>query len=113
VTDWVVNIRTGKCDVYCGRSSSAQFHYGNPFSHLPNTLASCRVDTREDSIHAFDDWLNGKHPEVEPERRQWILDHLPDLYHKKLGCFCRPQSCHCDILVRRAIEAHHAYPHSE
>jgi hypothetical protein len=96
----VVNTKTSSYDVYIGRSKTSAMHYGNPFSHLSYGLASVRVATREMSITAFGDWLNGAGwKDVEPERRRWILDHMQELKGKRLGCFCKPLGCHGDILA--------------
>lgn len=89
--------------VYVGRKDGSQFHYGNPFTHKKGTLANIIVGSREEAIVAFRDWLEGKaYQEVEPKRRQWILDHLAELKGKRLLCFCAPQACHGDILAEMA-----------
>lgn len=99
----VVNLKVAPYDVYIGRKSTGM-HYGNPFSHLNYGLASVRVSTREESVQAYDDWLNGdpKWAHVDPQRREWILNHITELKGKILGCYCAPQSCHGDVLARRA-----------
>lgn len=99
MTTTVVHVNDG-CDVYCGRRRHGM-HFGNPASHGPG-LASVKVGSREQAIQFFDDWLAGKHPDVEPDRRRWVLDNIPSLKGKRLGCFCRPKTCHCDVLVRLA-----------
>jgi hypothetical protein len=61
------------------------------------------VDTREESIELFDLWLQGEvYQDVEPERREWILKNIPRLKDQVLGCWCKPLSCHGDILASRA-----------
>lgn len=35
-----------------------------------------------------------------------LLKDLHELKGKTLGCFCKPLSCHGDILVRLADESH-------
>ena len=83
--------------VYIGRKRQGM-HYGNPFSCRPRSLAEVKVDSREESIEAFTQWLRGnKYLEVEPERRRWILDNMWRLRGKTLVCFCYPQDCHGDI----------------
>lgn len=102
----VVNIRHEKYDTYIGRKDGNE-HFGNPFSHLtsPN-LSTVKVDSREDSITAFKQWLSGEAWfDVEQERREWIIKNLDSLKDKTLGCFCRPKGgfrglyCHGQILV--------------
>jgi Domain of unknown function (DUF4326) len=98
----VINLRDTKIyDIYIGRKQNCAFHYGNPFSHLSATLAFERVNSREEAVEAYRAWLMGeKYQEIEPRRRQWILDHVIDLKDKTLGCFCAPLSCHGDILLQ-------------
>jgi hypothetical protein len=95
---FVVNIRKTSCDVYVGRKKFGP-HFGNPFSHLP--LPHCiPVGSRDEAIQAFKEWLDGSnHKDVEPERRQWVIDHLNDLKGKTLGCYCAPLPCHAQILA--------------
>lgn len=98
----VVNIRNDTYDVYIGRLRSGP-HYGNPFSHIGDSLATVIVSTREDSIQNFEDWLDGiAWLTIEQERRHWILKHISELRNKRLGCFCVPQFCHGTPLAIRA-----------
>jgi hypothetical protein len=90
----VVRIGTEPYDVYIGRSRDPRNNkWGNPFSHINGTLAQYKVNTREEAIRAY---------------RQWILtqpDLLADLHQLKgkvLGCFCKPKSCHGDVLAELA-----------
>jgi hypothetical protein len=89
----VVNINFEKYDVYIGRGSK----FGNPFSHIPNSAAPFPVDSREDAITAYKDWI-----ESQPEL---IKAAKKELKGKTLGCFCKPiYPCHGDILLRIANE---------
>lgn len=99
----VVNLRFQPYDVYIGRLRGIDEHFGNPFSHVGSSLARVRVQTREDAIMAFASWLRGTaYRDVEPRRRNWILENLHTLTGKRLGCFCAPQPCHGDVLARLA-----------
>lgn len=83
----VVHCKKEKYDVYIGRPSK----WGNPFSHMPNTLAKFRVKTREEAISEYREWItkgDGKH----------LLKDLHELRDKTLGCWCKPLSCHGDVL---------------
>jgi hypothetical protein len=85
-----VNIRKEECDIYCGRPSP----WGNPFTHLEGqTLAKFKVATREEAIEKYREWITNQ-----PE----LMASLHELKGKKLGCFCKPASCHCDVLVELA-----------
>jgi hypothetical protein len=86
-----VNLRTEPFDVYIGRGSQ----WGNPYSHLAGTKAKIAVASREDAIEAYEEWL--QEPAQARLRRQ-----IPTLKGKRLGCYCKPQSCHGDILARLA-----------
>lgn len=115
----VVNIRNRPlaCDVYVGRLARGM-HYGNPFGYIHEDGAqtvshAIRLkilpagSTREDTIKAYEAWLRGtEHQEWEPERRAWILRALASgaLKGKKLGCFCKPRTCHGDVLAKLAEE---------
>jgi hypothetical protein len=100
----VVHCQKSKYDVYIGRSRNTDSHYGNPFSHLDDTLASVKVDTREEAVGAFRSWLSGTdYKEIEPSRREWILSNIPTLKGKTLGCWClKGKACHGDVLKELA-----------
>jgi len=99
MTTTVVNKKGCRGDAYIGRRPYGM-HFGNPFTHRTDTLASVRVKTRDEAIQRYRTWLEGKtDQDVEPERRAWILEHLPELKDKRLACFCKPLACHGDVLV--------------
>lgn len=81
--------RTPKDAVYVGRPSK----WGNPFSHLPSSVARYRVATREEAVAAFEHSL--RH---DPR----LLDMLAELRGKDLVCWCAPRPCHADVLLRIA-----------
>ena len=52
-------------------------HYGNPFSPLDNTSAQVQTKSIAEAVDDFRKWLRGEaFQDVEPERRQWILDQI-------------------------------------
>jgi len=87
----VVHCKKEPFDVYIGRSKNSKDIWGNPFSHLPNTLAKFKVNTREEAIEKYEEWIL-----EQPE----LLKRLPELKGKTLGCWCYPKSCHGDILIK-------------
>ena len=96
----VVHCKRADYDVYIGRQKTG-FHFGNPFGTKEDSLATVLVPTRTDAIESFDKWLSGEEfQNIEPERRQWILENLHLLKGKRLGCFCKPKSCHGDVYVK-------------
>lgn len=105
----VVHCKREPFDVYVGRPARpTPRHYGNPFSNRPGTLAA---EVTTDPITDFYMWLVGdSHRDLEPERRRWILDTLPQLAGKVLGCWCvtpeRPEApCHGWVLVNLSAHA--------
>ena len=82
----VVHCRREPSDVYIGRPSK----WGNPFSHLANTLAKFRVRNRQEAIDKYREWIV-----QQPE----LMADLESLRGKTLGCFCSPRACHGDILI--------------
>lgn len=93
----VINVRTQKhlvrmaerdgTYVYIGRPSI----WGNPYSHEKDSLAQWRVKTRAEAIECYEAWLLNR-----PD----LLARLPELDGKWLGCWCRPLSCHGEVLAR-------------
>ena len=89
-TPEVVHCRKSKYDVYIGRPSK----WGNPFSHINDgkTMAKFVVGSRSEAIDRYREWI------TEGEGKL-LLNDLNELKGKKLGCWCKPKSCHGDILV--------------
>jgi hypothetical protein len=78
----VVHCRRQPFDVYIGRPSK----WGNPFK-LGNDA------DRETVLERYKAWL------MEQDE---LLADLPELRGKILGCWCKPDSCHGDILAELA-----------
>jgi hypothetical protein len=85
----VVHMKKEKYDIYIGRPSE----WGNPFSHRNGTLAAYKVETREEAVAAYRQWILTK-----PE----LLKRLPELKGKTLACWCAPLACHGDVLAELA-----------
>ncbi len=83
----VVHFKKEKYDVYCGRPS----FWGNPYSHKEETLAEFKVASRKEAIAKFEQHLLNN-----PE----MMSRLHELKFKTLGCWCKPKSCHCDVLKK-------------
>jgi hypothetical protein len=82
----VVNIKNSKYDIYIGRPSI----WGNPYSTKENSLAKYKTKTRKESVEKYKQYiLNNKE----------LLSKLSTLKGKRLGCFCKPKSCHGDIIA--------------
>lgn len=99
----LVNLRLGHdCDVYIGRSRD-HFHFGNPFGRTG--IATVIVPSKTIAIRNFRRWLDGvEFQEVEPQRRDWILQNLGSLKGRRIGCFCAPHPCHGDVYIEKLHE---------
>lgn len=88
---YVVHCQKDKYDVYIGRPSK----YGNPFSHREGTLAQFKVDTREEAISCFRNYVLST---------PWLFNAIKkELKGKILGCFCYPNfPCHGEVLAEIA-----------
>ena len=87
----VVHCKRAPFDVYIGRPGP----WGNPFSHKPSTVrGTVRVATREEAVRRYEAWLLAQPGLVARARRE--------LRGKVLGCWCKPDRCHGDVLARIA-----------
>lgn len=97
----VVNVKTEECDVYCGRAMPNRGLLASPWAN------KYKLETereRSAAIQAF---------ERDLLENPVLLVRLVELRGKRLGCWCRPKPCHCDVLARWAdspsrtlLEAH-------
>lgn len=78
-------------EYYIGRPSK----WGNPFSHVPGTLAEFTVATREEAVAAYERWVV-----QQPE----LMAALGELRDKVLVCWCHPKACHGHVLARLVEE---------
>lgn len=78
----VVHCKKEHYDVYIGRPSK----WGNPFE-------IGKDGTRKEVIEKYQVWLLNQ-----PD----LVSGLPELRGKILGCWCKPQACHGDILAKLA-----------
>lgn len=92
----VVHCKREAYDVYIGRPSK----WGNPYSHKPGTLAEFQVESREEAVARYRDYVLSR-----PD----LLAALPELRGKRLGCWCAPKGgfkgqllCHGQILAELA-----------
>lgn len=76
----VVHCKKENYDVYIGRPSK----WGNPFS-------IGKDGTRKEVIEKYERYIL---------KNKELLNDLHELEDKVLGCWCKPKSCHGDILVK-------------
>jgi len=98
----VVNINKDSYDVYIGRHVDTQIgKWGNPYSSKPGTLAKYKTKTRKESILMYEQYLLSNTE---------LLNDLPELMYKTLGCFCKPKTCHGDILKKYVTKLENDLP---
>lgn len=85
----VVHCKKSVYTTYIGRPSK----WGNPFSHLNDSAAEFKVDTREEAIAKYAEWIL-----TQPH----LMAALPELKGEILGCWCAPKACHGDVLLKLA-----------
>ena len=89
MTPRVVHCKKEEFDVYIGRGSK----WGNPYSHREGTLAEHVVESRTEAIKKYEEYLLSNED---------LMSSLSELKGKVLGCWCKPKSCHGDVLLKYA-----------
>jgi hypothetical protein len=74
----IVNVKYQNCEVYCGRPSK----WGNPYK-------IGKDGNRNEVIEKFATYFI----------QSGLVNEIEELRGKTLGCHCRPQRCHLDIIV--------------
>lgn len=96
----VVNLKRSAFDVYIGRPRAGEpWCWGNPFSHRGFGLVP--VGSLDSALSSYAAWLRGELqvPRLQPPSLDAIRSQLRG---RRLGCFCKPASCHGDILAHVA-----------
>ena len=82
----IVNINS-EYDIYVGRPNK----WGNPYSHLDKSLAEYKVESVDDALKKYEEYLlNNKK----------LFDSLSELKYKKIACWCKTKKCHAYILKK-------------
>jgi hypothetical protein len=79
----VVHCKREPYEVYIGRSAGLRGKWGNPFE-------IGRDGTREEVIERYAAWI---------VTQPTLVEALPELEGKILGCWCAPKACHGDVLL--------------
>lgn len=84
----IVNLKDEPYDVYIGRGSK----WGCPYTVIKDrpTLAKEIVDSKEEALAKYKEYVLAS-----PE----LMNSLDELEGKTLGCFCKPDLCHGDVLL--------------
>lgn len=90
---------------------------GNMFSHRPSKFEVIYVPTREEAIRRWEMYVRGDRETVEmvrgmrsahkiplPEEMLQLIKELPE--DAVLGCWCAPEPCHADIIMKIWKELH-------
>jgi hypothetical protein len=84
----VVNLYKEPYDIYIGRpGKGVNGYFGNPIPLRPG-------DSRGSTLDRFHEYFFTR-LEQDPEFKA----HIMTLKGKTLGCFCKPNACHGDIIV--------------
>jgi hypothetical protein len=89
-------------DIYIGRGSPL----GNPYTHIKEgTKAEFIVSDRDEAIKNYETYINDKILNKDPNicnilNKIWLMAKNDDV---NLSCFCKPKSCHGDI-IKKIIE---------
>ena len=99
----IVHVKKEKYDVYIGRSPQGRVTYikgstgyfGNPFKIDERTMYKSRFIkiTREVSIMLYIGWFKKRIKEDKEFKKA-----IDGLKGATLGCWCKPQDCHGDII---------------
>lgn len=99
-----------ECCYYCARHKNKDTKLndnplGNPFTHngVKTSLATLSFKTREDAIEAFGEYFDAAYGKDEGLTKAFDEIYKNYKLGKEiwLGCFCKPNACHCDIIADR------------
>lgn len=84
----IVNLNKEPYDIYIGRGSK----WGCPYTIIKDrpTLAKEIVNSKEEALSKYKEYVLNS-----PE----LMESLDELDGKVLGCFCKPELCHGDVLL--------------
>lgn len=83
------------CDIYIGR----KMHMGGwklPESEWANPFSVKDSGSNKEACRRYEDYQQDKRPD--------LIERLHELKGKVLGCWCKPEECHGDVLVRLLAE---------
>lgn len=81
------------------------FVLANPYTYLPveKTKAIYKVSTREDAVKAYDHYFDLMYRSNVRFKR--VVDIIYERYKSGedvfLECYCKPESCHCDVIKEK------------
>lgn len=87
--------------LYCGRESSFKLKDKLINAQMGNPFVVGKQYTREESVKAYEQNIPASHL----SRIKRIKELSEEGKHVALYCFCKPLSCHCDI-IRKLSDNH-------
>lgn len=88
----------GTDEVYVGRPTPL----GNPYTHEESSVASFKVDTREEAVEMYKVWiaeqLKDQNSEAYAEFES-LVEFYCDFGELTMSCWCDPLPCHAHILA--------------
>ncbi len=100
----VVNLRKSSYTVYIGRAGHGHDGYwGNPVK-LNTRCSICSEihETRGSTLDCYEVYLRNKLQTSNAFKRKFFSLDINDV----LGCFCRPDVCHGDVMIKVWKEIH-------
>lgn len=79
----VVNVKHDEAEIYCGRPSI----FGNPF----------RLGRDGDRVQVITKYIDYFFDRLSKDQR--FRKEIHSLKNKKIGCWCKPLLCHCDVIA--------------
>jgi hypothetical protein len=90
---------------YVGRSKAMNSPLGNPFTYngKRSSLAKLSFKTAEEAIQAYEKYFDAMYGKDEEFTK--AFDEIYEFYKTGkdvyLGCFCKPEKCHADIIAKK------------
>ena len=87
----VININKYDGDdyIYIGRPST----FGNPYSSKEKNLATYKVSSKKEAIQNYRNYILNNIDILDN-----LIEELKSNGYTKIGCHCKPASCHGDVL---------------
>merc|ERR1712224_275438 len=95
LSDWLSNpnhFYIGRHNNYIKGATKSKWH--NPFK-------MSKIFTREMVVEKYRDYI---HKDARNEKGEKLIYDISELEGKVLGCWCKPQGCHGDVLVQMVQE---------
>lgn len=103
----IVNVKYDPFDVYCGRTMPGfvDVGFGNPTGIRWGNRVLAVLDFGDYFLHRVGDrfdrgWYERDYPFFDQE----FINAVRSLQGKRLGCWCAPLLCHCEVYVQYLLD---------